>query len=237
MGPGDTNIRGSGMKQIDLFKFLKELFAYIHELIQSGLFVLRNTYGNVYAKLILSSFASSKELLTKLKEQIMFRSTNIRFFKLRSVVFTVSILLSGFISTGCNPTTNDDSMAMLMVGSVLLKNTDIELKGIWKDDWDGVYTFQNDYWIHDYAGDGEDAGDRSTIVEYDNTENIFYDQGIDSKYERIRWTTYNQKTYYCTEIYGIATLAEAKADTTRADESDPSNSGCGTFAWTKLTPQ
>jgi len=56
-----------------------------------------------------------------------------------------------------------------------------------------------------------------------------------SKYSRFDWAKSGTDLYYCQSAYNKATAAEAEAVTT-SDSSDPANSGCGGFPWTKLTP-
>lgn len=54
-------------------------------------------------------------------------------------------------------------------------------------------------------------------------------------FNRVVWTEpAGDVFYYCFVEFGLDTLAEARDSTATADASDPDNSGCGGFAWTRL---
>jgi len=86
------------------------------------------------------------------------------------------------------------------------------------------------------------------IIEFSNSQNFLYYQNESAAffnpnlYGKIVWTE-KSSTYcpgqtcllYCTVLYDAATLADAKASTVTADPADPTNTGCGGFAWNKLT--
>ena len=49
------------------------------------------------------------------------------------------------------------------------------------------------------------------------------------------WTEQGGTKYYCESAYWLSSEQEA-LDATRADPSNPSQSGCGPFAWSAMTP-
>lgn len=86
----------------------------------------------------------------------------------------------------------------------------------------------------------------SRIVEIDAANRkLFYQEGVGSSYNakkfgRIDWTEVSSGSceknapkcfYYCLAVFGKNTLAEAKADTTTTNASNPKSSGCGAFGW------
>jgi hypothetical protein len=82
----------------------------------------------------------------------------------------------------------------------------------------------------------------ANLVEYDNAKNVAITQNPDddsmfaNTYSRIVWLEPKDDAfYYCTTDYGLETLEEAQEADTEADDSDPDTSGCGMFAWSKLT--
>ena len=56
-----------------------------------------------------------------------------------------------------------------------------------------------------------------------------------SLWSRFDWTQYQGGLYYCQTAYNAAT-EQAALDAPAADASNPPASGCGGFAWSKLTP-
>ena len=100
-------------------------------------------------------------------------------------------------------------------------------------------------WASDFGGYEEltsTAWDDATILEYDNAARVAYTQNPandaydPSKFNKIVWTSPSAGSfYYCWVDYGLDDLASAKASTKVADASSPDTSGCGGFAWTKLT--
>ncbi len=107
----------------------------------------------------------------------------------------------------------------------------IETYGIWATNFASTSTVTGESW------------DGATIVEYDNAANraitrnaadASWDPG---KYNKIVWTDKgaDRSFHYCTVDFGLDTAADAKSSDKTADATDPDNSGCGMFGWTKLT--
>lgn len=134
------------------------------------------------------------------------------------------VVLSSLLLSGCE--TDDDS------GTTTPTTTDLELNGTWTTSFQGTEVITNTAW------------NGATVVEYSNNANIAYtqnpadDQYNPSKFNKLVWTQPSGNTfYYCWLDYGKDSLALAKASTLVADETDPDNSGCGGFGWTKMTKQ
>ena len=109
----------------------------------------------------------------------------------------------------------------------------IEILGTWTSNY-GEETFTNTTFTFAYSS--------GSILEYDNINNyLFYktsstDEYNPDKFGKIVWTEpINNSFFYCTLVFGKDTLDEVKNDTAVADSSDPENSGCNGFPWTKLT--
>jgi hypothetical protein len=83
----------------------------------------------------------------------------------------------------------------------------------------------------------------SAIVGFDNDANVVYTQFPDtdefnpSKFAKTVYTDLKGGSFYfCMVEYSADTLADAKASTKTADDSDPDTTGCGgDFPWTKAT--
>jgi hypothetical protein len=83
----------------------------------------------------------------------------------------------------------------------------------------------------------------SSIVGYDNDENVVYTQFSDddqfnpNKFAKTVYTEPKSGSFYfCMVEFSLDSLDEAKQSTASADDSDPDTSGCGgEFAWTKAT--
>jgi len=137
---------------------------------------------------------------------------------------------------------------------------ELEIKGIWASNFGTIETIDDDNWTivskptEDGGGgaggaDGaggesaaafpptisriEDFSNQSNEMVTQNAEDAEYSPGL---YNRIVWTELEGRSfYYCTTDFGVPTAAAAEALNTAADTSDPENSGCGDFSWTKLT--
>ncbi len=108
--------------------------------------------------------------------------------------------------------------------------TPIETYGVWANP---TFKYQEDIVTANWSG--------SAIVEFDNEENYAITQAPSDDnsglFSRLEWTEIDaQQFYYCTVAFNQATAEDAKNTTKTADASDPENSGCGNFAWTKLVP-
>lgn len=99
-------------------------------------------------------------------------------------------------------------------------------------------------WSGDFGDESITAKDWSfaEIVEYDNDANIVITHNPDDAefspdtYSRIVYLEPEDDTfYYCTTDFGLETLDDARNADTAVDDSEPDASGCGDFAWTKLT--
>jgi hypothetical protein len=107
-----------------------------------------------------------------------------------------------------------------------------ELAGEYVDNFDSDQSISSRMW--------NDMG----IAAYDNEANVVYtqapcdDQWSPSKFFKIVYTEPSGGSFYfCMIDYSLDTLAEAMASTKVADASNPDQSGCGSFPWSKALPQ
>jgi hypothetical protein len=132
--------------------------------------------------------------------------------------------------------------------------SEIEIEGTWASNFGSVETIDSTSWTITSSSSGEggaggEAGEPfpptvSRIEEFSNDSNEVVTQNPEDAafspglYNRIVWTEIEGKSFfYCTTDFGIESSAAAQALNTHADASDPENSGCGDFPWTKLTRQ
>lgn len=111
----------------------------------------------------------------------------------------------------------------------------LEINGTWTSAFGGNEVISNESWVFSWGMSG-------AIIEYNNDNNTLYiqnpanDEYNPSKFSKIVWTEIAENSfYYCTLAVGSETLDDAKNDTTAYDSSDPDNSGCNGWSWTKLT--
>ena len=84
----------------------------------------------------------------------------------------------------------------------------------------------------------------ATIEDWDNDANWAVTRNPDDAafgpgtYSKVAWTEPSEGAfYYCIADYGRDTLEAARTSTQAVDASDPDNTGCGGFSWTKLSPR
>jgi hypothetical protein len=112
-----------------------------------------------------------------------------------------------------------------------------EICGNWSDDYTGIHSINATEWTVNYGTPEVD-----TIVEFSNTTNTLYiltpsNAFNPNTYSRIVWTEITASTfYYCIVVYNKPDLVSAKSDPATADSSNLA-SGCGGFAWTKMSPR
>ena len=106
----------------------------------------------------------------------------------------------------------------------------IEITGLWTSNFGGV------------EGINAAKFGVNRIHEFDNDNNWVViqnpsdDMWNPDKFARIVWTDVSGDSfYYCWVDFGLDTAEMAKTSTNTADATDPDNSGCGGFSWTKLT--
>lgn len=109
-------------------------------------------------------------------------------------------------------------------------NAEIEIGGTWESSFGGTETISSEAW-----GDAD-------VVSFDNDENVAITQNADDaefnpgKFNRIVWTEPEDDSfYYCWVAFALDTEQEALDSDATADASAPDESGCGDFAWTKLS--
>lgn len=120
----------------------------------------------------------------------------------------------------------------IALGATACGGDEIETVGTFTSNFGGTETITADAW------------NGSAIVEFDNDMNWVVTQTpADSEFNpnlfnRLEWTDLadDGSFYYCFVVFGQDTAELARTSTLTADSSDPDNSGCGGFSWTKLTP-
>ena len=118
-----------------------------------------------------------------------------------------------------------------------LTSDDIEIFGRWANEYGGFETIDALTWkIESSSGTSV-----SRVIEFSNEDDEVITQNADdaeyspSKFNRIVWTQLEGNLYYCTTDFELDTLEDAQDADTEADATTPAESGCGGFAWTKLT--
>lgn len=104
----------------------------------------------------------------------------------------------------------------------------IEIEGEWASEFG------------DESIDSESWG-MQMVIRYDNDDNVAITQNADDAewspglFNRVVWTEPEDGAFfYCTVDFDLESAEDAEASTMTADDSDPDNSGCGGFNWTKL---
>ena len=108
-----------------------------------------------------------------------------------------------------------------------------ELIGTWNNNFGGTEVVTANTW------------NGANIVAYTSGVTTFYTHNLASDtYNPKKFSTgvytppANDSFYYCQDVYGAATLADAQANTTVPDATSPDTGGCGgSFPWTKATKQ
>lgn len=134
------------------------------------------------------------------------------------------------VFTGCgddDASNNDEANNGANNGAV-----GIELVGTWDNDFGTSEEITVDTW----------AG--TPIVSYDNENNFTVFQNASDaefdpdKFAKVVWTEIEADSfYYCWVAFGLDTEQEALDAADTSDATDPATTGCGDFAWTKLTRQ
>jgi len=107
----------------------------------------------------------------------------------------------------------------------------LEIVGTYTDDFGGMHEISEDTWIN---GDSTFA-----IVEYKNQADWLVAQnGEDNEFNpglwsRFDWAWDGDTLYYCQSVFDGATIEDALEGSADATDLEM---GCGSFAWTNLTP-
>ena len=136
--------------------------------------------------------------------------------------FGWTVAFCGLAALGCSSSDKDDK-----------STAPLEIVGKYMDSFKMEQTITATKWNTD------------AIVGYDNDANVVYTKIADDamfnpgKYTKTVYTEpKNGSFYFCEVEFSLDTLADAKASTATADDSDPDNGGCGgMFAWTKATKE
>ena len=112
----------------------------------------------------------------------------------------------------------------------------LEIIGDYRDNYGDVHAITANKWTTSYSS--------TQIVSFDNDQHVligflgsfqdtFGGTPLQDNYSRFDWTRYQGDLYYC-QSYPYVASADLAADLPRADDTDPTLSGCGVFSWTKL---
>jgi len=108
----------------------------------------------------------------------------------------------------------------------------LPIRGDWVDNWGGSHTVKEWQWT---------SGESSFAVTAYDTEAgwIVAQNAPDNEYNpdlwsRFEWTQADGQLYFCQVAYNAETEADALA-AGPADDSDPANGGCSSFAWSELS--
>ena len=109
----------------------------------------------------------------------------------------------------------------------------LEIEGEWTDDFMGAHSITSDTWTQTFGGDTFTY----TIAAFDNEAGtLVAEADTDGAWSKFQWTPgMGTSVYYCQVVFDAASQADAEA-APLADAADPATGGCGTFAWTLLTP-
>lgn len=146
------------------------------------------------------------------------------------VAFTMALALT--IGCGSDDGNSGDNTG---AGTADVGSTDgavLEVIGSWDDNFGGYAEITESKW-----GDGSiavfDNSDNWAVIQ--NSEDAEWDPGT---FSMLIWTELAEdfSWYYCMVDYAKDTAEGAQNTDKTADASDPANSGCGGFPWTKMMP-
>lgn len=147
---------------------------------------------------------------------------------LLSFVRPLSIVAVAMLAFACGPDPVDDNPDEK--DPVDDTPAEIEVQGDWESQFGDKMTITSSKW------------GASAVVKYDNDANWAIiqlpadDEWNPSKFSKIVWTEIaNDSFYECWVVFGKETAADAETTTETADSSNPEESGCGGFSWTKMT--
>ena len=118
----------------------------------------------------------------------------------------------------------------LAVGAAACGPEPLEVAGEWDDSFGGSSTISDTAW------------DAMTVAKFDNeanwavVQNPADDEFSPNTFAKLVWTEEQDASIWlCWVDFGKATAAEAENTTNTTDASNPGESGCGDFSWTKMT--
>ena len=138
---------------------------------------------------------------------------------------TLLALLAALVLAGCG-------------GGMTLEIEGVYLDNYWGTGFGSRHTISAVLWRQD----AEDASvNKFDILKFDNGRDFLVAQNdagnayFPGLFSRFDWTVSAGDLYYCQVAYNAADAATAEANMS-ADRSDPANSGCSGFSWTRLDP-
>ena len=181
--------------------------------------------------------------------------------KLLAMLAALSVTAASCAQLGLTEdSANEDNTTMLALAAANAVEA-LGINGSWSDNFGGSHEIAggksfaggtSGNWKQTFSSG---SVTNSSVVEFDNSSKTVYlktpdepnafadcngngtkgETGVECYHKNVWTVTADGSTYYCQIVYNKASLADAKADTAQADASDPANSGCGGFSWTKLT--
>lgn len=113
----------------------------------------------------------------------------------------------------------------------------VSIRGRYLSNFGGMETITATSWQQ--SGPPMRIADWSEMDNWVVTQNSSEAMFFPSLYNRLDFTTPDASGsfYYCFVDFGLMTADEARTSTQTADATDPENSGCGGFPWTRLDPR
>lgn len=142
------------------------------------------------------------------------------------------IVLFTFTSTACGDATDSNNGDANNGGSDNNGTSDqmLEVEGTWVTNYGSVFEIDSATW------------GSQDVVEFENEANLAITQVPDDAemsagtYSRLVWTEPSDGSWwYCTVDFGLDTEQAALDSEETADDSNPSEDGCGGFPWTKMS--
>lgn len=121
----------------------------------------------------------------------------------------------------------------------------LEIAGTWRTNFGSIETIADDRWqsITHASETGPELRSSWTIAAFENDGRWMIRQsdpdGFDpNTFDRTEWVASpeDDSLFVCTSTFGHATADGARTSTQTADATNPAQSGCGPFSWTRLTP-
>lgn len=148
---------------------------------------------------------------------------------------SLTALWSLILFTACSETDpeNDSDTDTDVIADTDTDTDDIEILGAYSDQWGTDHTVDSQVWT---MGDSiflitAFSNEDNYAIAQNDSGNL-YDPELWSRFD---WIENSDGLWYCQTAYNAASEEEA-LDTPAAEPSEPNNSGCGSFAWTNLTP-
>ncbi|HIA02291.1 MAG TPA: hypothetical protein EYN06_01910 [Myxococcales bacterium] len=141
----------------------------------------------------------------------------------------VALSMALMLTIGCG---SDDGNSGDNTDGGIMGGGAIEVMGSWDDNFGGHAKITESMWADGSITVFDNSGNWAVVQ---NPEDAEWDP---SKFSKLIWTdpAEDSSWYYCMVDYAKDTAEAAQNTEKTADDSDPANSGCGGFSWTKMMP-